>query len=586
MDNHLHSMISSVVDIVKDALGQFAGKENKHILNELSNTWYALSQFDHKDSQAWDTYISTFQKGHIQFLRGKTRKKTDRGQELPASLADDPKFSAQEWHDVPFFNFLRKAYLLLSELLVAITEAAELDPKDKKKLLFSVKFFLSAICPANFFMTNPEAIKLAIETKGKSLQDGLENYSEDIKKGRISITDEAAFQVGHNIAATPGSVIYENSIMQLIHYNPTTLLVSHRPMLIVPPCINKFYILDLQKQNSFIRYCLDQGHQVFCISWVNPDIQHDGLSWDDYLSNGVLTAMDIAKNVAGSDKIHVLGWCIGGTLLATALAVLTGRGKESDISSATFITTMLDFSEPGDMGLFLDGVQFDTLAAQVKRTGVISGEYFFHFFALVKAETLIWPYVVNNYLKGRKPTAFDFLYWNSDSTNLPADLYLDFISKFLLRNALVEPGGVILCDVPIDLAKIKTPRYFISTVDDHIVPWQATFRNVDIFTGPNEFVLGASGHVAGVINPPVPPKRNYWINGETGLGPAHWLNSATSIPGSWWTHWNQWLKQRSGKMVAAPQKPGNDTYKKIEKAPGRYVKRRIIPWNPDAVRRG
>ncbi|MBW2369439.1 MAG: alpha/beta fold hydrolase, partial [Deltaproteobacteria bacterium] len=419
-------------------------------------------------------------------------------------------------------------------------------------------------------------------TNGKSLQKGLENCLADIQKGRISTTDESAFQVGNNIAATPGSVIYENSIMQLIQYQPTTPMVSQRPILMVPPCVNKYYILDLQRHNSLIRYCLDQGHQVFCMSWINPGTGQGALSWEDYLRQGVLTAMDIAGDVAGSDKIHTLGWCIGGTLLATALAVRNNNGKKSDISSATFITTMLDFSDPGDLGIFLNEIPEEAVALS-ENTGVIPGEFCYAFFSLIKADQLIWPYLISNYLKGETPAAFDFLYWNSDSTNLPAGLYMDFIRQFYKQNALIKPGGLTLCGIPIDLGKINTPSYFLSTVDDHIIPWQATLPNTRLFSGHTEFVLGSSGHVAGVINPPDPTRRNHWINGETGSGPAHWLNTATPVDGSWWMHWLDWLKKWDGKKVAAPKNPGNDTYQIIEPAPGRYVKSRTNLWNPDAA---
>jgi len=577
MDHPFHSQIGPVVNAAKEFLEQFANQEDQSLLDELGNLWRILTHPDPDDSYAWNGLIAAFRETLYRSLAGKNREAANRFRNSPSHVADDSRFSAREW-DHPFFDFLRQAYLLFSDYLIAITQSTELPPDQKKKHLFAVKLFLGAISPSNYLLTNPEVIKRAVDTNGKSLQKGLENCLADIQKGRISTTDESAFRVGGNIAATPGSVIYENNIMQLIQYQPTMQKVSQRPIVMVPPCVNKYYILDLQRHNSLVRYCLDNGHQVFCMSWINPGTGQGKLSWEDYLRQGVLTAMDIAGNITGSDKIHTLGWCIGGTLLATALAVRNDNGKKNDISSATFITTMLDFSDPGDLGIFLNETP-GAPGALSENIGVISGEYSHAFFSLIKAHQLIWPYLIKNYLKGETPAAFDFLYWNSDSTNLPVGLYMDFVHKFYKQNALITPGGLTLCGVPIDLGKINTPSYFLSTMDDHIIPWQATFPNTRIFSGHTEFVLGSSGHVAGVINPPDPTRRNHWRNGETDAGPAHWLNTATSVDGSWWVHWLNWIKKWDGEQVAAPKKPGNETYREIESAPGRYVKKRANLWN-------
>jgi len=486
----------------------------------------------------------------------------------------DRRFSDREWRENPVFDYLKQSYLLASNMLNGVADATHLDQENKKKLKFYTRFFADALSPSNFAMTNPGVIQHALETNGQSLVDGLQNLMEDMEKGRISMTDEAAFKLGSNLATTPGAVIYENELMQLIQYNPTTEKVSERPLLVIPPFINKFYILDLQPDNSFVKYATDQGNTVFIISWINPDKDKSTLTWDDYLDSGLFTALDIARRITGSEKVNTVAWCVGGTLLASALAVLQARNDES-VASATYFTSLLDFSEPGEIGVFVDEVQVAQREAQLEHTGMLNGQDLAMVFSMLRANDLIWSYVVNNYLKGKTPPPFDILYWNSDPTNLPASMYISYVHNMYLENKLVQPGALTMCGESVDLSKVTTPSYFLSTIEDHIAPWTATFKTVDLFAGPVEFVLGGSGHIAGVINPPAKNKRNYWINGELGKGSEHWLSTATSHPGSWWPNWIEWLAQYRGSEVDAPKLPGNEDFTEIEPAPGRYVTKRV-----------
>lgn len=484
------------------------------------------------------------------------------------------RFSGKEWRENPVFDYLKQSYLLASNWLMQLAEATQLDAQNKQRLKFYVRQFVEAMSPSNFMATNPEVIKLALETQGQSLLDGLRNLLTDMHKGHISMTDESAFKLGENLAATPGAVIYENELMQVIQYQPTSDQAWERALLIIPPFINKFYILDLQAENSFVKYALDEGHAVFLISWVNPGPEHRDTTWDDYIESGVFTAIKVIQEITAANKVNTVAWCVGGTLLASALAVMHARRARA-IASATLFTTLLDFSEPGELGVFIDEDVVDQREKQLERTGILSGKDLALVFSLLRANDLIWSYVVNNYLKGKNPPPFDVLYWNSDPTNLPANLYITYIRNMYLENKLVEPNALTMCGKAIDLRKIKTPCYFLSTIDDHIAPWRATAKTIDLFSGPVEFVLGASGHIVGVINPPAKHKRSYWIDGEQGKGPEHWLNTAKSVPGSWWPHWGNWLKPFAGKRKAAPKELGNAKYPIIEPAPGRYVMKRV-----------
>jgi polyhydroxyalkanoate synthase len=553
----------------------FANQQTQEMLKGFMQAWNALTMPALQNPQKWVEIMTQYQQEQMNlWLKMLGTKPGETFEPMVTPKPTDRRFADPEWQTNPIFDYLKQSYLLASNMLTDMATSANLDEKNQKKLNFYTKYFIDAMSPANFAATNPEVMRLATETKGQSLIDGLKNLLADMEKGRISQTDESAFEVGKNLAITPGAVVYENRLIQLIQYTPTTETVSERPLLIVPPYINKYYILDLQPKNSFIKYAVEQGNTVFIISWINPDQELADIGWDDYLTEGVFKALEVIQAVTGANQINTSSWCIGGTLLATALAILAEK-PDNPVASATYFTSMLDFSEPGDLGVFLDEVQQAQRESVLEQKGILSGKDLAIAFSMIRANDLIWSYVVNNYLKGQAPTPFDILYWNSDSTNLPANMYKYYIRNMYMENNLIKPNALTMCGVPIDLSKIETPSYFLSTIDDHIAPWQTTFSGAQLMAGPVEFVLGASGHIAGVINPPAKKKRSYWIEGEMDQGAAHWLETAQSYPGSWWPYWDEWLKKQGGDQIPAPTTLGNADYPEIEPAPGRYVKKRI-----------
>jgi len=485
----------------------------------------------------------------------------------------DRRFSAEGWRDNPWYSLLKQSYLLNARLLGDMVESAALDEKQKHKLRFFARQFIDSMSPANFAATNPEALKAAVESRGESLRAGLGNLLDDLKKGRIAITDETAFEVGRNVAVSKGSVVFENELFQLIQYAPLTEKVATRPLLIVPPCINKFYILDLQPENSFVRFACEQGLTVFLVSWRNPDASLSETTWDDYLESGAMKAIEIALAISGADKVNALGWCVGGTILSSALAVMRGRNDRT-VASLTLLTTMLDFREPGDLGVFIDEEGVSKREQSIGGGGIYSGKELGFVFQTLRANDLIWPYVVSNYLKGKAPEAFDLLYWNADATNLPGPMYAWYLRNLYLENSLCVPDRLTMCGASVDLGKVDMPSYVLATQEDHIVPWRSAYRTTQLVGGKTQFVLGASGHIAGVINPASKNKRSYWTGGKLGDDPEQWLASAQAAQGSWWTHWMRWQKPQAGKSVAARTKLGNAKHKPIEPAPGRYVKAR------------
>lgn len=547
----------------------FAGKVGEEYLDNLNRAWSELLSRP-TDPQGWLDAVTEYQRTQLQFWTGLMTGNSA----VPAEpQPGDRRFAADEWSENPVFNYIKESYLIASNLLNQMVSKAQLDDKAKQKLEFYTQQYIDAMSPTNFAATNPEVIQQAVETKGQSLIDGLQNLIGDLEKGRISMTDEMAFTLGENLATTEGAVVYENELFQLIQYKPLTEKVHQRPMLIVPPCINKFYILDLQPKNSFVRYAVEQGQTVFLVSWVNATPEQSQLSWDDYVGDGVLEAIDRVAAISGADKINTVSWCVGGTLLASALAVLAAR-KDNRVAAATFLTTLTDFSEPGDLGVFIDDDQIDQLLKKVHAEGVLNGRNLTTTFNMLRSNDLIWSYVVNNYLKGQAPAPFDILYWNSDPSNLPAEMYDYYINNMYLKNRLIKPGELTICGEKIDLRQVRIPSYFLSCIDDHIAPWKSTYIGAEVF--PNhEFVLGASGHIAGVINPAAKNRRNYWTNGESGQGSDHWLETAERQEGSWWPHWTAWMKKRSGKLMEAPKALGDDKNPVIEPAPGRYVQARV-----------
>jgi polyhydroxyalkanoate synthase len=551
----------------------FSSQQSQEMLTGFMRSWNTFTTSALQNPQKWAEIITAYQQNQMDlWTQMVNAKQGEPLKQVVSPEAGDRRFTNDEWQDNPVFDYIKQSYLLASNMLTSMADTAQLQEEEKKRLDFYTKYFIDAMSPANFAVTNPEVMKLAIETKGQSLVDGLQNLLKDIEKGRITQTDESAFEVGKNLAVTEGAVVYENDLMQLIQYKPTTETVSDRPLLIVPPYINKFYILDLRPENSFIKYAVDQGNTVFVISWFNPEPSE--VEWDDYIKSGVFKAVEAVKEITCAEQINATSWCIGGTLLASSLAVMQGQQDDS-VASATYFTSMLDFSDPGELGVFIDETQQTQREMALKVTGIMSGKDLAVAFSMLRSNDLIWSYVVNNYLKGQSPTPFDILYWNSDPTNLPVNMYTYYIRNMYMENNLIKPNALTMCDTPVDISSINVPSYFLSTIDDHIAPWKTTFKGAKVMGGQVEFVLGASGHIAGVINPPAKNKRNYWINGDFTQDSDKWLETAESQPGSWWNHWDNWLKQQGGTEIPALTNLGNDDYPVIEEAPGRYVKKRI-----------
>jgi polyhydroxyalkanoate synthase len=498
-----------------------------------------------------------------------------RGAGQVAAEPGDRRFAHKEWRDNPYYAYLKQSYLLASRYLADLVEQAALDAAAKERARFAVRQWTDAMCPANFPATNPAALEQARQTGGESLARGLANLIGDARRGRISQTDEAAFEVGRNLGVTPGSVVFENELIQLIQYAPATARVAARPLVIVPPCINKFYILDLQPENSFVAHAVASGNTVFMVSWRNVGPEQGRFSWDDYLEMGVFTALRAARAIAGSDKVNALGFCVGGTLLGAALAVLA-RKNEDLVASATFLAAMLDFADPGQLGLFIDEPGVAAREATIGKDGILPGSDLAFVFSSLRANDLVWPYVVNNYLLGESPAAFDLLYWNADSTNLPGPMYCYYLRNMYLENRLRQPEALVNCGVPVDLGKVELPVFVLATREDHIVPWRSAYRTLGLLGGADKtFVLGASGHIAGVVNPPARRKRSFWAGNPLPEDPDEFLKNAEERRGSWWPVWSQWLSRHGGGEREAPPAPGNVQYRPIEAAPGRYVKQRI-----------
>jgi polyhydroxyalkanoate synthase subunit PhaC len=488
----------------------------------------------------------------------------------------DRRFAAGDWATNPATALAAQTYLLNSRTLLKMADAIEGDAKTKARVRFAVQQWIDAASPSNYLAFNPEAQRKALETKGESIAQGLAHLWGDVQQGHVSQTDETVFEVGRNVATSEGAVVFENELFQLLEYKPLTAQVHERPMLFVPPCINKYYILDLQPDNSLIRYTASQGHRTFVVSWRNPDESIAGKTWDDYIEHGAIRAIREVQAISGEKHIDTLGFCVGGTILSTALAVLAARGEQA-AASLTLLTTLLDFSNTGVLDLFIDEPMVQLREASIgekapKGPGLLKGQELATTFSFLRPNDLVWNYVVGNYLKGNKPPPFDLLYWNGDSTNLPGPFFCWYLRHTYLQNELCQPGKLKVCGEKIDLGKIKAPVFIYGSREDHIVPWDAAFESTKIMKGKLRFVLGASGHIAGVINPPAAKKRSHWAGGKLGGTAAQWLESAKEVPGSWWTDWAAWLKPHAGKMVPAPKAYGDRQHKVIEPAPGRYVK--------------
>jgi len=488
-----------------------------------------------------------------------------------ASGHDDRRFRGRSWQEQPYFAFLKDAYLLYADYLRELAALAQLPPQDRQRLQFVTRQYLDAIAPTNFPATNPEVLERAFATDGQSLLRGWSNLVGDASRGRITMTDESAFVVGENLAVTPGSVVFRNELIELIQYDATTPTVHMRPLLVVPPCINKFYILDMKPENSFVRHAVAQGHTVFMISWRNIPAELGALTWDDYIEEGVLAAVRVARDITGDKLVNALGFCVGGTLLACALAVLAVR-RHAYVASATFLTTMLDFSDPGDIGVYISREMLAAREPALMSGQRVHGSELAAAFASLRANELVWSYVVSNYLKGETPPAFDLLYWNGDSSNLPGPMYVYYLQSMYLDNRLRERDALTVAGARIDLSRLAMPVYVYASRDDHIVPWRSAYRTTALVGGEAKFVLGASGHIAGVVNPPAPPKRNYWVNDTLPSDADDWLAHAAAVPGSWWPHWYRWIALRAGARRPAPKAVGSAAHPALEPAPGSYVR--------------
>ncbi len=495
----------------------------------------------------------------------------------PEDIPKDKRFSDEDWIRNPFFAFLRQVYQVTAawaEKLV--TEAEGLDEHTRHKASFYVKQITAALSPANFALTNPEIYRETVASSGANLVQGMRMLAEDIASGdgelRLRHSDHTKFKVGENLALTPGKVIAQSELCEIIQYDPSTETVLKRPLLIVPPWINKFYILDLTPQKSFIKWCVDQGHTVFVISWVNPDSRHAAKDWEAYIEEGIDFALETVEKATGEKQVNAIGYCVGGTLLAAALALHASR-KDRRIASATFLTTQVDFALAGDLKVFVDEEQLAAVEKQMKKVGYLEGSKMANAFNMLRASELIWPYVVNNYLMGKEPLPFDLLYWNADSTRMAAANHAFYLRNCYLDNRLSK-GEMKLAGQIISLKDVKIPIYNLATREDHIAPARSVFKGSSLFGGRVDFVLSGSGHIAGVVNPPEKQKYQYWTNGKPQGDFDDWMKKAKETKGSWWPHWNTWIQKRESARVGA-RKPGGDALNAIADAPGTYVLERV-----------
>ncbi|MDX1605403.1 MAG: class I poly(R)-hydroxyalkanoic acid synthase [Candidatus Competibacterales bacterium] len=500
------------------------------------------------------------------------------GEPAVAPERSDRRFRHEDWQQNFVFDYIKQSYLLTARWLQSTVGRIEgLDERSRRKLDFYTRQFVDALSPSNFPATNPEVLRATLDTGGGNLLKGLQHLLEDLErgKGRLSIrqTDLEAFQPGVNVAITPGKVIYQNDLMQLLQYVPTTEEVYRRPLIVVPPWINKFYILDLREQNSFIKWWVDQGFTVFVISWVNPDTRLAEKNFEDYLREGTLAALEAVEQATGEREVNMAGYCLGGTLLACTAGYLAARGDDR-LQSCTFFATMLDFECPGELEVFIDEEELTALERRMREKGYLEGSEMATTFNMLRANDLIWSFFVNNYLLGKEPFPFDLLYWNSDSTRMPAAMHSFYLRNMYQQNLLKEPGGITLLGKPIDLTRITQPIYSVAAVDDHIAPWTSVYSGARLFASPVRFVLGGSGHIAGIVNPPAAGKYHYWTHDTLSEDPETWFRAAERHDGSWWADWHAWVEPLSGDKVAA-RTPGDGRLKPIEDAPGSYVRQRI-----------
>jgi polyhydroxyalkanoate synthase len=564
---------NAMADVSKDAAQALAEAmaRGQARLSQLGFTWPDDVNATRNLTETFQRYAEVQKDFVDQFSRFWTSMAGSAGGgEGSSSAPADKRLSGEAWEKSPWAEAMKRAYLTYCSALEESVDSTALDERAGAQVRFGLRQFLDAMSPANFLMTNPEALELARKTNGRSLAEGMQLYFQDLAKGQISTTDESAFEVGRNLAVTPGAVVFENELMQLIQYAPLTDEIASRPLLVIPPCINKYYILDLQPENSFVRYALERGNGVFMVSWRSATAEMAALTWDDYLQKGVMQAIDVTLDLSGADRVNALGFCVGGTLLVCALAIMTER-SESKVASLTLLTTMLDFSDAGELGKLISDQALLAKETSIGKLGILQGKELEFAFSSLRANDLMWQYVTNSYLKGTAPPAFDMLYWNSDSANLPGPMFCWYVRNAYLENNLRHAGRTVQCGVPVDLSRVHAPAFLYASRDDHIVPWKSAFASRDILSGDSVFILGASGHIAGVINHPAKNKRNYWADGASDVDAQHWLETAQSTPGSWWPRWAAWLAQYSGPGKPRAKRLGNERYPVIEPAPGRYV---------------
>jgi len=523
--------------------------------------------------QLWQDYVSLWQNATLRWLNG--------GLAAPTTEPDpsDKRFKDPAWRDNAIFDYIKQSYLLTARWMQkTVKDVDGLDDKTSKKVEFYTRQFVDALAPTNFVATNPEVLKATLESNGENLVRGLDNMLADLERGKgqlqIRMTDMDKFKIGENVAVSKGKVVAQTDLMQLIQYEPATEKVYKRPLLIVPPWINKFYILDLRPENSFIKWAVERGYTVFVVSWVNPDTKLSKKTFEDYMFEGVLAAVDAVEKASGEREMSIIGYCLGGTLTAATLAYMKAKG-DSRIKAATFFTALVDFKEAGELQVFIDEEQLKSLEQRMEKDGYLDGKAMATTFNMLRANDLIWSFVVNNYLLGKEPFPFDLLYWNSDSTRMPKAMHSFYLRKMYQENLLSKPNGIELGGVKIDLGTVDIPVIIVSAKEDHIAPWKATYVATQLYGGETRFLLGGSGHIAGIVNPPAPVKYQHWTNDKNPAKPDDWLAGAEQHPGSWWPTWDAWLAKHSGSKVKA-RIPGDGKLKPIEDAPGSYVKVRAI----------
>ncbi|MDQ8023636.1 MAG: class I poly(R)-hydroxyalkanoic acid synthase [Moraxellaceae bacterium] len=565
---HMQRQVQKGLQPPTDELG--VAQAFMDMMSKLLTNPYRLAQA--QMNLVWD-YFSLWQNSMQRFM-GMTPTP------IATPAKDDKRFKDEGWQDHFLFDFIKQSYLITARHIHDVVGGVDgLDPATKTKVSFFTRQYVDALSPSNFAMTNPEVFRETVKSHGQNLVKGFNNLLRDIEEGdgqlKIRMTDTTAFELGKNVATTPGKVVFQNPLIQLLQYTPTTAKVAKRPLLIVPPWINKYYVLDLREKNSLIKWAVDQGHTVFVISWVNPDAKLAQKGFDDYVTEGILGAVDAICEQTGAKEINAAGYCLGGTLLATTLGYMAAK-KDKRIASATFFTTLIDFSQPGELGVFIDEAQVTNLEKKMAERGYLEGSEMANTFNMLRSNDLIWSFVVNNYLLGKDPFPFDLLYWNSDSTRMPAKMHSFYLRNMYMANALREAGGVEIAGVPIDLSKVKVPAYFISTVEDHIAPWKTTYLGAQVVGGPVRFVLGGSGHIAGIVNPPAANKYGFWTRTDDALPDSSedWLAGAEQHPGSWWTDWQAWVTSLDDAQVAA-RNPEEGKLPVLEDAPGSYVKFRL-----------